>query len=81
MSQSPLASTSPTPSTAANLASDLKPPGEASTKVKPCCVCKDEKSARDECMLFSNSDDPQKDCEGMVDKYRSCMKGFGFTIQ
>ncbi|KAI4265660.1 MAG: hypothetical protein L6R38_009256 [Xanthoria sp. 2 TBL-2021] len=81
MSQSPLASTSQTPPAAANLASDLKPPGEASTKVKPCCVCKDEKSARDECMLFSNSDDPQKDCEGMVDKYRSCMRGFGFTIQ
>ena len=32
-------------------------------------------------MLFSNSDDPQKDCESMVDKYRSCMRGFGFTIQ
>ncbi|KAL8911532.1 MAG: hypothetical protein Q9172_007657 [Xanthocarpia lactea] len=81
MSQSALSTTGPTPPTAANLASDLKPPGEASTKVKPCCVCKDEKSARDECMLFSNSDDPQKDCQSMVDKYRSCMRGFGFTIQ
>jgi len=32
-------------------------------------------------MLFSRSDDPQEDCKGMVDKYRSCMKGFGFKVQ
>jgi len=43
-------------------------------------VCKDEKAARDECMLFSNTDDPQKECESMVSKYRSCMAGFGFNL-
>lgn len=62
------------------MAADLKPAGEASAKVKPCCVCKDEKAARDECMLFSNSDDPQTACQDMVGRYRSCMKGFGFDI-
>ncbi|MCJ1288532.1 hypothetical protein MMC34_000060 [Xylographa carneopallida] len=66
--------------TIANLASDLKPSGSASAKVKPCCVCKDEKAARDECMLFSNGSNPQEECQGMVQKYRSCMKGFGFDI-
>ncbi|KAJ9661039.1 Cytochrome c oxidase copper chaperone [Neophaeococcomyces mojaviensis] len=65
-----------------NLASDLKPASTDSKteKVKPCCVCKDEKSARDECMLFSRADDPQEDCKGMVDKYRDCMRGFGFKV-
>ncbi|GAB7364488.1 hypothetical protein MBLNU230_g5298t1 [Neophaeotheca triangularis] len=73
-----------------NLASSLKPSPadpnnpssqtEATQKVKPCCVCKDEKSARDECMLFSSAADPQEDCKGMVEKYRGCMKGFGFNV-
>ncbi|GAB7352701.1 hypothetical protein MBLNU459_g3060t1 [Dothideomycetes sp. NU459] len=63
-----------------NLAADLKPAGDAAAKVKPCCVCKDEKAARDECMLFSNAADPQQDCQDMVAKYRSCMKGYGFSL-
>ncbi len=29
-------------------------------------------------MLFSNAADPQKECEGMVERYRICMRGFGF---
>lgn len=48
--------------------------------IQPCCVCKDEKSKRDECMLFSNAADPAKDCQSTIDQYRSCMKGFGFEI-
>jgi len=63
-----------------NLASDLKPQGETATKFKPCCVCKDEKAARDECMLFSNSSDPQEACQSLVGQYRSCMKGYGFNL-
>ncbi len=43
-------------------------------------MCKDEKATRDECMLFSEADDPQEDCKSMVDKYRSCMAGYGFKI-
>ncbi|KAF2675083.1 hypothetical protein BT63DRAFT_474748 [Microthyrium microscopicum] len=49
-------------------------------KVKPCCVCTDEKAARDECMLFSKSDNPQQDCQSMMSKYKSCMAGFGFQV-
>ncbi|KAF3762603.1 hypothetical protein M406DRAFT_357528 [Cryphonectria parasitica EP155] len=49
-------------------------------KVKPCCVCTDEKSRRDECMLFSKAADPAKDCQSTIDQYRSCMKGFGFEV-
>lgn len=47
---------------------------------KPCCVCKDEKAARDECMLFSTAKDPQVACASMVEKYKSCMAGFGFNL-
>lgn len=47
---------------------------------QPCCVCKDEKASRDECMLFSNAKDPQKDCASTIDKYKSCMAGFGFQL-
>jgi cytochrome c oxidase assembly protein subunit 17 len=61
-----------------NLASFVKP--AAGEKVKPCCVCKDEKAQRDECMLFSRSDDPQEDCKSMVMKYKECMSGYGFKI-
>ncbi|KAH8786578.1 uncharacterized protein K444DRAFT_567283 [Hyaloscypha bicolor E] len=66
--------------TGANLGQDVKPAGQAAANVKPCCVCKDEKAFRDECMLFSNAKDPQKDCASTIDKYKSCMAGFGFQL-
>ncbi|CAI7663639.1 unnamed protein product [Penicillium manginii] len=49
-------------------------------KPKPCCVCKDEKTARDDCMLFSKSDDPAKECQSTIDQYKTCMAGFGFKV-
>ncbi|KAI9848379.1 MAG: hypothetical protein M1838_000535 [Thelocarpon superellum] len=69
----------PAPATATNLSQELKPTGQASAKVKPCCVCKDEKAARDECMLFSTGD-AQESCKSTIQKYRSCMAGYGFTL-
>ncbi|KAK6062873.1 cytochrome c oxidase copper chaperone [Seiridium cupressi] len=50
------------------------------SKPKPCCVCKDEKSKRDECMLFSKAADPASDCKSTIDQYKSCMAGFGFQL-
>ncbi|KAJ6445988.1 cytochrome C oxidase copper chaperone (COX17) domain-containing protein [Purpureocillium lavendulum] len=47
---------------------------------QPCCVCKDEKSRRDECMLFSTAKDPAADCKSLVDQYKSCMLGYGFKV-
>ncbi|KAF2808568.1 uncharacterized protein BDZ99DRAFT_522109 [Mytilinidion resinicola] len=70
----------PPPATAANMGADLKTPGTEAAKPKPCCVCKDEKNSRDECMLFSKSDNPQGECQDLVSKYRSCMAGYGFQI-
>ncbi|KAI0385947.1 cytochrome C oxidase copper chaperone-domain-containing protein [Hypomontagnella monticulosa] len=54
--------------------------GSDSSKPKPCCVCKNEKSKRDECMLFSKAADPALDCKTTIDQYRSCMAGFGFQV-
>ncbi|KAI0016448.1 cytochrome C oxidase copper chaperone-domain-containing protein [Xylariomycetidae sp. FL0641] len=70
------------PSIPSNSGPALAPPtsSAATEKPKPCCVCKDEKSKRDECMLFSNAADPVKDCKSTIDQYKSCMAGFGFQI-
>ncbi|OCK97008.1 uncharacterized protein K441DRAFT_631860 [Cenococcum geophilum 1.58] len=68
------------PAATSNLGADLKPAGNAAAKVKPCCVCKDEKAARDECMLFSTSNNAQQECQDLVSKYRSCMAGYGFSL-
>ncbi|KAL2019822.1 hypothetical protein VTK56DRAFT_9173 [Thermocarpiscus australiensis] len=53
---------------------------DASSKPKPCCVCKEEKARRDDCMLFSTAADPQKDCQSTIEQYKSCMAGFGFKV-
>jgi len=66
--------------TGPNMGQDVKEEGQAVANVRPCCVCKDEKASRDECMLFSNAKDPQKDCAFIINKYKSCMAGFGFQL-
>ncbi|KAI0889685.1 cytochrome C oxidase copper chaperone-domain-containing protein [Annulohypoxylon maeteangense] len=72
----PWISTKPEAKSAASSGSDAR----AVTKPKPCCVCKDEKSKRDECMLFSKAADPTSDCKTTIDEYRTCMAGFGFQV-
>ncbi|KAI1813133.1 cytochrome C oxidase copper chaperone-domain-containing protein [Poronia punctata] len=54
--------------------------GATASKPKPCCVCKDEKALRDDCMLFSKEADPMVSCKPLIDQYKTCMKGFGFNI-
>lgn len=31
-------------------------------------------------MLFSKSDEPAQDCQGVIEQYKSCMAGYGFKI-
>jgi cytochrome c oxidase assembly protein subunit 17 len=31
-------------------------------------------------MLFSNAADPQADCQNMIQKYKTCMQGYGFSL-
>lgn len=50
------------------------------TSLKPCCVCTEQKAKRDECMLFSTSNDAQKECADLVGQYKQCMAGYGFKI-
>ncbi|TQS37251.1 hypothetical protein Golomagni_02285 [Golovinomyces magnicellulatus] len=49
-------------------------------RVKPCCVCKDEKASRDNCMLFSSSTEAQQDCAESIEKYKRCMASYGFKL-
>ncbi|KAK6505610.1 Cytochrome c oxidase copper chaperone [Arthrobotrys musiformis] len=53
---------------------------KADEKPKPCCVCKPEKSARDECMLKSTTDAPEVECKDFIKTYKLCMEGFGFKV-
>ncbi|OAL07261.1 cytochrome c oxidase copper chaperone-like protein Cox17 [Phaeosphaeriaceae sp. SRC1lsM3a] len=69
------------PPTAANMGANLKDTSAAAPgKPKPCCVCLEQKAKRDECMLFSTSNDAQKECADLVGQYRQCMAGYGFKI-
>lgn len=50
----------------------------APSKPKPCCVCKDEKAKRDECLLINGQESGK--CDSLIGEYKKCMKGFGFEI-
>ena len=52
--------------------------GASESKPKPCCVCREEKETRDQCLLFNGSD--SKSCVEFIEKYKQCMKGYGFDI-
>ncbi|EEP76570.1 conserved hypothetical protein [Uncinocarpus reesii 1704] len=59
----------------------VKPSTTETEKPKPCCVCKPEKAARDDCMLFSKSDNPaESECRSTIEQYRSCMASYGFKV-
>jgi len=53
----------------------VKPTGSGP---KPCCVCKDQKAARDECYL--RTDDAEVKCLDKVAEYKACMAGYGFKV-
>ncbi|CCC66714.1 hypothetical protein NCAS_0A01560 [Naumovozyma castellii] len=50
-------------------------------KPKPCCVCKPEKEERDKCLLFNTeADETPASCQEFIDKYKACMRGYGFEV-
>ncbi|KAK9472519.1 cysteine alpha-hairpin motif superfamily [Dipodascopsis tothii] len=58
-----------------------KPKEETETKAakpKPCCVCLDEKAARDDCLI--RNEDGETKCGDLISSYKSCMLGYGFKI-
>ncbi|OJJ48169.1 hypothetical protein ASPZODRAFT_1535228 [Penicilliopsis zonata CBS 506.65] len=66
--------------TAAVPTSELPEIAKPAEKPKPCCVCKDEKTSRDDCMLFAKSDDPQAECTPVIEQYKACMASYGFKV-
>jgi cytochrome c oxidase assembly protein subunit 17 len=58
-----------TPAEAALLAATPKP-----KKLGPCCVCKETKKVRDECLLFKT----EEDCQQEIFKHNACLKEHGF---
>lgn len=47
-------------------------------KPKPCCVCLDEKKARDECLLLNGQESGK--CNDIIEGYKKCMKSYGFSV-
>lgn len=54
----------------------MSEPAKTENKPKPCCVCLDEKKTRDECLLFNGQESGK--CDELIQKYKTCMKGYGF---
>lgn len=56
----------------ANVVEISKKEGE---KLKPCCVCKETRELRDNCIRFNN----ELECTKEINKHIECLKGFGFN--
>lgn len=48
-------------------------------KPRPCCVCVETRTARDECFL-KNSEDAEKRCKDLIKMHIECMRSYGFNI-
>lgn len=44
--------------------------------VRPCCVCKDTRTARDDCLRFN----PEETCIKQVNAHNECLKSYGFQV-
>ncbi|PWY68562.1 hypothetical protein BO94DRAFT_569868 [Aspergillus sclerotioniger CBS 115572] len=75
-----LATEKAAPAPAESAPAEKPKPRTPSDRLQPCCVCKTEKTARDDCMLFSKTDDPTQECKSMIDQYKACMAGYGFKV-
>ncbi len=48
---------------------------EGEKKIKgPCCVCKDTKRLRDECIFMKS----EELCLPQIEKHKECLRSFGF---
>lgn len=46
--------------------------------LKPCCVCKETRKARDECMI--KYQDGESMCKDLIIAHLACMRSYGFEI-
>jgi cytochrome c oxidase assembly protein subunit 17 len=44
-------------------------------KLKPCCVCKETRELRDNCIRFNN----ETECVKEINKHIECLKSYGFN--
>jgi len=53
-----------------------KPVDQDGKPLRPCCVCKPEKLARDECMVMKG----QENCQDLIEAHTICMRKLGFNV-
>ncbi|KAL3089511.1 hypothetical protein niasHS_006895 [Heterodera schachtii] len=50
---------------------------ESSTsKPKACCVCKETKGKRDECIILNG----EENCGQLIEAHKKCMREYGFEV-
>lgn len=57
----------------------LVPVGEGSVapkKLGPCCVCKETKSVRDQCLF----DKDEEQCKVEIQNHNTCLASFGYSV-
>lgn len=64
------------PEVSATPALSTKPVGPDGKPLRPCCVCKDEKKARDICIVEKGEDQ----CGDLIEAHKACMRGLGFKV-
>jgi len=67
-----MSDTAPAPQTA----KPTRPIGPDGKPLRPCCVCKEEKSTRDECIVMNG----QEKCEDLIEAHKVCMRKLGFNV-
>lgn len=58
-------------------ASSTKTDAVIQQKKRICCVCKDTKRLRDECIIFNGEDK----CKAFIEAHNACLRSEGFSVQ
>lgn len=45
-------------------------------ELRPCCVCKDTRKIRDECIMFKS----ELECLKEMDDHKKCLESYGFKV-
>jgi len=59
-------------------AATAPPPVTNAQGKRICCVCKDTKKVRDECMFQMGSEDK---CSEAIEQHKACLRSEGFDVQ
>jgi cytochrome c oxidase assembly protein subunit 17 len=53
-----------------------QPTEQQPKKKMPCCVCKEERSVRDECVLLNG----EEKCSKFIEAHKACLRKEGFDV-